>query len=278
MVETTPRGRTDSPPPRVPDRPTGTVIHPIVEHRLRILLAEDNPVNQKVVSMMLEQNGHEVTVVDNGKQAVEAFQTGSFNLVFMDIQMPEMDGFEALASIRLLEPTRGAHTPIIALTAHAMKGDEDLCRDAGFDGYLPKPVRRAELDAAVVAAQTRPMKKAGPLAIGQFNRSFALEQAGGDEGLLRELIELFLNCAPEQLECVRKAVERGDGQVAERSAHALKGSVSHFLAPEAMTPLHELEKLSKAGRIGEAKERFNTVQTMLGDLFSEMSKAACAPV
>ena len=127
---------------------------------LRVLLAEDNPVNQKVVSMMLQRRGHEVTLVDNGKQAVECCQRRAFDLVLMDIQMPEMDGFEALASIRTMDQAenRNRSTPIVALTAHAMKGDQDRCLDAGFDGYLSKPVRSADLERMIARLSSRALK------------------------------------------------------------------------------------------------------------------------
>ena len=160
---------------------------------MRVLLAEDNPVNQKVVSMMLQRRGHEVTVVDNGKKAVETCRQETFDLVLMDIQMPEMDGFEALASIRTLEraESRRRTTPIIALTAHAMKGDQDRCLDAGFDGYLSKPVRSADLEKAMAGIASEGTGRTRVTHTGGFDRSFALEQAGGDESLLQDLIELF---------------------------------------------------------------------------------------
>jgi two-component system sensor histidine kinase/response regulator len=246
---------------------------------LRILLAEDNPVNQKVVSMMLQRRGREVTVVDNGQKAVESCRQETFDLVLMDIQMPEMDGFEALAAIRTLERAepRLRPTPIFALTAHAMKGDQDRCLAAGFDGYLTKPVRTADLDAALGAIAPVGRGPVSPPCAHGFDQSFALEQAGGDEGLLRDLIELFLDRAPGQLELVQDGLERGDGQSAARAAHTLKGSASNFLVPEALAPLHELERLSKAGRMDEARERFAAVKALAVDLFAVTSEIIRRP-
>jgi two-component system sensor histidine kinase/response regulator len=114
---------------------------------LRILLAEDNLVNQRLATRLLEKRGHQVTVASNGQEAVAAAEKCTFDLVFMDLQMPEMDGFEATAAMREREKTTGIHLPVIALTAHALKGDEERCLEAGMDGYLSKPIRSQELDA-----------------------------------------------------------------------------------------------------------------------------------
>jgi len=113
---------------------------------LRVLVVEDNPVNQRLTSRLLEKRGHRVTVTANGREAVESVEKQTFDLILMDVQMPEMDGFEATAVIREREKRNSAHTPIIALTAHAMKGDQERCLAAGMDGYLTKPIRSQELD------------------------------------------------------------------------------------------------------------------------------------
>jgi two-component system sensor histidine kinase/response regulator len=113
---------------------------------LRILLAEDNLVNQRLATRLLEKRGHFVVLAANGLEAVTAFEKGSFDLALMDLQMPEMDGFEATAAIREKEKVAGSHLPIVALTAHAMKGDREKCLEAGMDGYLTKPIRPQELD------------------------------------------------------------------------------------------------------------------------------------
>jgi CheY-like chemotaxis protein len=119
---------------------------------LKILLAEDSPMNQRLAIGLLKRKGHLVTVAANGRQAVEAFQNESFDLVFMDVQMPEMDGFEATETIRAAE-AKGHHVPIIAMTAHAMKGDRERCLQSGMDAYLAKPIRAREL-YEIIAAYT----------------------------------------------------------------------------------------------------------------------------
>jgi CheY-like chemotaxis protein len=114
---------------------------------LSVLLVEDNAVNQRLAARLLEKRGHRVVVAANGREALAALEKGAFDLVLMDVQMPEMDGLEAIAAIRKKEQLSGKHQAVIALTAHVMKGDQERCVAAGMDGYLSKPIRPQELDA-----------------------------------------------------------------------------------------------------------------------------------
>ena len=132
---------------------------------LRVLLAEDNAVNQRLAVRLLEKRGHHVVVAGNGREALEALEKGSFDLVFMDVQMPEMDGLEATAAIRDKEKSSGLHQPIIALTAHAMKGDREKCLAGGMDGYLTKPIRPPELDGILEEYVSRRVVSANPVEI-----------------------------------------------------------------------------------------------------------------
>ena len=116
-----------------------------IHRRLRVLLAEDNAVNQKIAMRVLEKHGHQVTVAANGRQALAALDRAGFDVVLMDVQMPEMDGFECTAAIRGHERVTGNHLPIIAMTAHAMPGDRERCIAAGMDSYIAKPIKAAEL-------------------------------------------------------------------------------------------------------------------------------------
>jgi len=120
--------------------------------RLNILLAEDNAINQRLAARLLEKRGHRVSVAANGVEALAAIRDRGFDVVLMDVQMPEMDGFETTAAIRSLEAPLGRHTPIVAMTAHAMTGDRERCLAAGMDGYVSKPLRIDELLAAIKAA------------------------------------------------------------------------------------------------------------------------------
>jgi len=122
----------------------------------RVLLAEDNPVNQKVAARFLEKSGHSVTVVSNGKAAVEALRRETFDVVLMDVQMPEMDGFEATARIRADEAGHSRHVPILAMTASAMYGDRERCLSAGIDGYVSKPIHLAELLKSIAEITSQP--------------------------------------------------------------------------------------------------------------------------
>jgi len=145
---------------------------------LKILLAEDNQVNQKLVVWMLEKRGHKITVAGNGREAVSALQSGAFDLVLMDIQMPEMDGFEATAAIRESERGTGRHQRIIAMTAHAMKGDDQRCVDAGMDGYLAKPIRGEDLYALLEGVGESRVPGGVPLLEGEREPAADLEPAG----------------------------------------------------------------------------------------------------
>ena len=129
---------------------------PAIARQLRILLAEDNAVNQKLATRLLEREGHDVHVVQNGQEALEAIAIGQFDVVLMDVQMPEMDGIEATSVIRTIEAAKGGHLPIVAMTAHAMRGDRERCIQAGMDGYVSKPIDRRELEnlLAAICGQT----------------------------------------------------------------------------------------------------------------------------
>jgi CheY-like chemotaxis protein len=124
---------------------------------LCVLLAEDNPVNKRLASRLLEKRGHQVSLASNGREALEAVKKQSFDLVLMDVQMPEMDGFEATAAIREWEKQNGKRVPVIALTAHAMKGDKEQCLAVGMDGYLSKPIDAHELDGVLEKYLSRRM-------------------------------------------------------------------------------------------------------------------------
>ena len=218
---------------------------PVVVERCRVLLAEDGVINQQVAVRLLEERGHSVEVVNNGRAAVERVAEQPFDVVLMDVQMPEMDGIEATAAIRRAEAQTGGHIPIIAMTAHAMKGDRDRFLAAGMDGYVAKPVRPHELYAAVEGGG--PNAEAGLSAPADvpFEWDAALENVGGDEAMLRELAEMFFAECPKLMEQIREHIASADGPQLRRAAHTLKGSAHVFGAEEVAEAAHRLEEIGR---------------------------------
>ena len=231
----------------------------------RILLAEDNPVNQKIAFNMLTKRGHDVVVAGNGKEALELLYDKDglpFDIILMDVQMPEMDGLEATAAIRDRERKTGAHIPIVALTAHAMKGDRETCLAAGMDGYVTKPIKMDELFEVIrqllidkTLSFTSP-PKARITGNEAFNRESALAAVDGDMELFREVVGLFLAEYPKTLSDISAAIDAGDAYGLNRSAHSIKGSVSNFGARSAYDVALSLENMGKHEELGEARKTY----------------------
>ena len=241
-------------PPRAPKRDEVPRDEPVAVASLRILLAEDGVINQQVAVRLLEERGHSVEVVNNGRAAVEQVATASFDVVLMDVQMPDMDGLEATAAIRRAETLTGEHIPIVAMTAHAMQGDRDRFLAAGMDGYVAKPVRPHELYAAV--EEFGPHAEAGLLASADvpFEWDAALESVGGDEAMLRELAEMFFAECPKLLQQIREHIASADGPELRRAAHTLKGSAHVFGAEAAAEAAHRLEEVGREAAFADAAE------------------------
>jgi CheY-like chemotaxis protein len=219
--------------------------------RARILVAEDNAVNQLVAEEILTRAGHDCTIVENGRQAVEAAQTGNFDLILMDCQMPEMSGFDATGEIRRLEATgqtfarNGQRLPIIALTANAIKGDREQCIEAGMDEYISKPLdierltmligelARPPVDATtdgeptVEDTPTAPESKAADPASTECSDIFEPERlavfAPGDAAFAEKLLNQFIESAHRLTEELQQALAADDPGEAKRAAHTLKG-------------------------------------------------------
>jgi CheY-like chemotaxis protein len=200
---------------------------------LRILLAEDGLVNQKVAVNLLEQRGHKVTIANDGQEAVAVFDSGLFDVVLMDVQMPAMDGFEATAIIREREKKSGTHIPIIAMTAHAMKGDRERCLESGMDGYIAKPIRAKDLyeTVEVIAARVgkSQSRENGISEVTEIiDRDQLLKQIGGNEENLKEIVELFVVESEKLLTKIREAIANKKTSDLQRAAHTLKGSIRLF--------------------------------------------------
>ena len=257
-------------PSREGERPTVLTRHSLREARrkLRVLVAEDNVVNRELAVRLLEKQGHTVAVARNGRETLEALEKATargFDVVLMDLQMPEMDGLEATAAIRQKEKTTGRHLPIIAMTAHALKGDRERCLAAGMDDYLAKPIQAKELLAAVEGAvlpavETRESVPAEPRPEEILDRVTALARVDGDAKLLGELARLFLADTARLLSAVRQAVTRGDAKALEYAAHALKSSVGNFAAHAAFEAASRLEMSGRQGDLAEAQEAYAALQ------------------
>jgi len=232
---------------------------------LRILVAEDNPVNQTVVVRMLEKMGHTPTIAHNGVEALSMLESAVFDLVLMDVQMPEMDGLTATRRIRENENQTGFHIPIVAMTAHAMKGDRERCLQAGMDGYITKPLSSQGIEETIAGIlgmghQTREVAAAPDSSHERVHTSWdpvhALAKMDGDESLLRELVQIFLDEAPKQLATLQRAIETGDLDAIERTAHSLKGELSCLGLADAAHKARDLERMGQDLTLQPAAELF----------------------
>jgi len=221
---------------------------------LRILVADDNHINQKVAVSLLENIGYRADVVADGHEAIEAYRLVPYDLVLMDVQMPEMDGFEASRQIRAIEERKGRHTPIIAMTAHARQEDKEKCLAAGMDDYVSKPIKPQDLKAAIarrIAAVTtmpsvQPSTEA-PAHADVLNFSQALDLVDGNRELLCEVARIFLNQYPKVLEETRRALSKEDYETLSSAAHSLVSSVGQLGGQRAWAAARKLERVSSEG-------------------------------
>jgi signal transduction histidine kinase/ligand-binding sensor domain-containing protein/CheY-like chemotaxis protein/HPt (histidine-containing phosphotransfer) domain-containing protein len=234
----------------------------LADHRLRILVAEDHPVNQRLAVGLLEKRGHSIRVVATGREALEALDRESFDLILMDVQMPEMDGLEATRSIRAREEGTGRRVPIVAMTAHAMKGDRERCLESGMDAYLAKPLRSQDLFDTLArlapSAQAAAPEDDGArhtAAIASIDLAAMLARMQGDAVLLRELVQLFLEDSPRLIADIRDAIAANDVGRLHRAAHRLKGAASVFTEGAVVQAALRLEQLGHEGKVVEAADR-----------------------
>jgi PAS domain S-box-containing protein len=244
--------------------------------KLRILLAEDNPVNQRVALGLLKQIGQTADSTNNGLEAIKALEAAEYDLVLMDIQMPEMDGLEATREIRRRWPDGPRRPYIIAMTANAMTGDREKCLDAGMDDYITKPVKAnrlktaleqcCELRAAVAAVSASPARNGAPAAVepALLNRD-SLEalkslQSEGDNGFLKEMIELFLTDTPSRLADIDAALAIGHQQDFVRAAHSIKGASANFGADDLHNICAGIEQMGRAGKMNETEPNIRALK------------------
>jgi PAS domain S-box-containing protein len=265
--------------PPLEDEEVPCLVQPPPLRPLHILLAEDSLVNQKLVLGLLDRDGHTVVVANNGKEALNALETQAFDLVIMDIQMPEMDGFEATAAIRSRERRQEGHVPILAMTAHAMKGDRERCLASGMDGYLAKPIRARQLREAIVRMLGTSATAPAPDArcaenTASLDWSDALRTVGGDSKLLASLIHAFLEESPRLTAAIHQALAAGDAAALHTAAHTLKGSLQYLGAHQAAQAAYHLETLARAGDQEKAPGAWTLLESQLTELTAVLERAA----
>jgi two-component system, sensor histidine kinase and response regulator len=245
-----------------------------------VLVAEDNPTNQTLISALLEQQGHHVSIVGNGRLAVERVAQEPFDLVLMDVQMPEMSGLEATAAIREAEQLTGGHIPIVALTARAMTGDREQCLAAGMDAYVPKPVRAEDLFAAIdsmagAPASVQPSPAVPPRPsdekkVGSVDRSALLAGFGGRADLVKRVIDVFLTDAPVMLARLTEAARAANAAELAAAAHAIKGSAGLFSQGEAYVDARLVELRARSGDISDVSPACQAVEDSVSRLMKEL--------
>ena len=194
-----------------------------------------------------------MTVANNGQEALTAIEEKLFDVILMDVQMPTMDGFEATGLIRQKEQKSGAHIPIIAMTAHAMKGDRERCLAAGMDGYIPKPIRAKDLYKAVETITATIRESHGDHSE-TIDRDYLLEQSGGSPETLKEIVELFAVECPKLMTLIRDAITSGNAADLQRAAHTLKGSIQFFGVKRSAAAALRLETLGREQTLSGAEE------------------------
>ncbi len=246
-----------------------------------MLVAEDNLTNQKVVSGMLTALGYRTEVVPDGAKAVEALSNGKYAAVLMDVQMPEMDGYEATKEIRRRELGTGRHVPIIAMTANALERDREKALSAGMDDYLPKPVKREQLGEVLkrwVSPQhddepgkSAPLRRRDtsadePAVDPEVIAELRELQNQGSPGLLGELIKIFLREVSTQLSVMEQAVEEGDAKAVRRVAHTLKGSSGNMGAKKMKALSGHLQGVGVSGDLSHALQLIHQLKEEFGEV------------
>ena len=238
-------------------------------YALRLLLVEDNIVNQKVARAMLERLGHGVTVAADGRAAVRLASERRFDAIFMDVQLPEMDGLEATAAIRRFDPD----VPIVAMTAYAMKGDRERCLAAGMNDYVAKPVARGDLAEVLSRHCSVPAHRSLP-AQPAFDHGELMERVGQDAALLGELLTLFRSDARQKVRELHDTLAAGDAEGFARAAHCMKGMVATFSAHRTFALTRQLEEMGRSADLREAPLLLARLEHELEVLEHELSVLA----
>jgi len=257
--------------------------HSLREARLslNVLLAEDNRVNQQLAIHMLERFGHKMKLAATGKEVVALWEQEDFDVILMDIQMPEMDGIEATAQIRALEAESGTFTPIVAMTAHAMVGDRERFLEAGMDDYISKPISRDRLREVLRGiGRTAPEPPAVPVDLvadagmeeEAYDREVLMERVESDTELIKMLVDVFESDRPKLLGDIETALEDDDAEALERAAHTIKGALGVFGAEPARARAERLEFIGREGAVGDGKSQYPELKQAVLGLEVELKK------
>jgi CheY-like chemotaxis protein len=246
--------------------------HGHAAQRLRVLLTEDNVVNQKVARRMLEKRGHDVVIANNGREAIEAIDRESFDVVLMDVQMPEMGGFEATAAIREKEKGTDRHLRIVAMTAHAMTGDRDRCLAIGMDAYVSKPIAPQKLfqtieenaPASKTAATGPRDSSSDPGEI--LDVSSLMKHLDADPELVEAVRQEFLQQAPLLVDTIRETLASRDQTALEFAVHSLKNTLSHVASAQAYKTVVRLERSVRTGDLADAGQALPVLAEQLRQL------------
>jgi CheY-like chemotaxis protein len=264
------------------EAPRTPVIIAPTRHGRRVLLAEDNPVNRRLARAILEKSGYAIVEAENGRLALDALAQTPFDIVLMDVQMPELDGLATSRAIRENEQATGGHIPIVALTAHALRADREACLAAGMDGYLSKPIRAKDLlalidrllgttergggqseEEAPIHAPAAPSQASAPEV---FDPAELLQRTEGDRALVADMIDIFRVDAPRLVTELQGAFDRADADAVQRIAHTLKGSVGLFGAPQAASLAQAVETTARGGDLSSAGASVTALSRAVTDL------------
>jgi CheY-like chemotaxis protein len=246
---------------------------------LKILVAEDTHFNQVFIQRLLKRWGHDVVVVENGRLVIEKLLDTSFDLILMDVQMPIMDGYEAARAIRAAESGKEGehHIPIVAMTAHATKGDREQCLAAGMDGYLSKPISSGKLldilkgfanqkygtPAPIIGHPAGDVSQEPPMLIDKQMLRDAFDQ---DWDFFKEIVDLFMIDFPRLIDLLRETLKAGDAAAFSRNAHAVKGMARLFQAEKAAMMAHSLEERGRNGDLAGAAQSVDRLAVVLDHL------------
>jgi two-component system, sensor histidine kinase and response regulator len=258
----------------------------IESRQLQILLVEDNPVNREMALAVLGSRGHTVSVAVNGLEAVELYRSHSYDVVLMDIQMPEMDGFTATALIRTIEEQTGRRTPIVAVTAHATQGDREECLARGMDAYISKPVRMAVLLEAIAAvtesstpkAVPASDKKEGDHSTAVLDYDEALKQCVDDAELVERLFRKLLEEASRMQTAMEQALQANQPEELAKIAHRLKGAVATVAARRCYATAAALEAEARKPDMEKAKELYGVLRSDIDTLRTAIEQVLSQPL